>query len=203
MLKKTIALMLALVLAVSLCACETVLKPFTPGTVANNHYESTYAGVACQLDSDWTFMTDEQIRQNNEQTMDMMGEDYAAALEKATVITDMFATHANQMDTVHVSFEKLSGVNMALTAEAYAQISAKAAADGLTAIGVENATYEIGKIQFAGSEHTAIRIEGVYAGISVYETIALRKTGNYMMLVASCTWYENTTEAVLANFTKI
>lgn len=200
MLKKAIALMLVLVLAVSLCACETALKPFAPGTVANNRYESAYAGIVCQLDSNWSFMTDEQIRQNNEQTMNLMGEDYAAALEKATVITDMFAVHANQMDTVNVSFEKMTGINVALTEDAYAQASAKGVADGLGAAGIENVTHEIGKIQFAGSEHTAIRVAGSFSGIAVYQTIAVVKTGNYMMLVASCTWNTNYTEDVLANF---
>lgn len=201
MLKKTMALLLAWLLAVSLCACGTQGKTFVAGTVSGNHYESAFAGVSCDLGSDWTFMTDEQLREYNAQTQQIFGDDYAAALANATVITDMFATHTNQMDTVNVTFKKLIDTGTALTEEAYAQTSGSSVAEGLTATGFENVTYETGKIPFAGGEHSAIFVTGTFAGIAMYETLALVKCEGYMMIVTVCTWYENTTQSVLANFT--
>ena len=200
--KKTMAALLALVLVFSLCACQAA-KPFTAGTTADNHYESAFAGIGCTLSSDWVFMTDAEIQANNQSTMDMLGEDYAAALEKATVVTDMFATHANQMDTVNVTFEKLSGANTLLDAKGYAEISDDTAVEALESAGFANMTSRVGTIQFAGAEHVAIYISGTYSEVPMYETMALVKVGNYIMLVTACTWYEDTTADILANFTAL
>lgn len=214
--KKTVALALVLVLAVSMCACDLagsvqdvvedvlpVVQSFVAGTVEDNRYENTFAGVACQLDENWTFLDEDQIRELNGIATEIMGEEYQKALENAALLQDMQATHANQMDSVNVNFEKLPILRADITEQEYAEAGAAGSAAALESMGFENMTYEVGTIQFAGSEHAAIRLQGTYMGIAVYETLALYKCEGYMMVVTACSWQENTTEEILANFTAI
>ena len=173
------------------------------GTSTNNTYKNAFAGITCTLGSDWTFMTDEEIKANNERTMSMIGDDYAEAIKNATYFTDMMATHTNGVDTVNVIFEKLTGVNQYLTEDQYADICKDSTKGALESMGMTNVTVTAEKGIFAGEEHNFLAVSGEFNGVPVYERLAVLRCGSYVVSVTACTWYTDTCKNILDSFKAI
>ena len=173
------------------------------GTSKNNTYKNTFAGITCTLGSDWTFMTDAEIKANNELTMDMMGDNYAEAIKNATYFTDMMATHTNGMDTINVVFEKLTGVNQSLTEEQYANLCKDSTKGALESMGMTKVTITVEKGIFAGEEHNFLAISGEFSGVPVYERLVVLRCGSYAVSVTACTWYADTCKTILDSFKAI
>lgn len=170
------------------------------GTSSNNVYENAFLGIGCKLSSDWTFATDEEIMENNQLTQDMVGDEYKAVLENAAVISDMFASHSNGMDSVNVNLEKLNLGALAITEEQYCEASVDALEGALSSMGLNVKSIETSTMTFAGSKHACIIVEGEFEGVSVYETLVTIRQGNYMSCITACTWYDNTISDILDAF---
>ena len=223
MLKKWGALLLAAALLLTMSACsggknirgnvtpvgttapettvpETTEPAFAVGSSAGNRYENTFLGIGCTLDENWTFLSDEQIRENNAAAADMMAEEYQEMVEAADVVYDMMANHQNEVDTLSLNMEKLSGAALIISEEQYAQLSLEGLESSLSSMGIENIQTNVEQISFAGGTHTCIRLEGEYSGVKVYESLVCYKRGGYMALACACTWMEDGTQAILDSF---
>lgn len=214
MAKKLLALTVALVMMLSLVSCfggnddkdvpsddhsaETIT-----GTVVDNNYSNSFLGIKCTLDSTWGFLSDEEIKAQNEATIGLVGDDYADAIKNASVVYDMMAVNENQTDTVIVNMEKLTGLNTALTEEGYVELTVDSLVEELESMGVENVSHQTGTVTFAGADHAAIHISGEYAGINVYELLVCSKKDNYMAVFVACTWYNDATYDLLDTFEPI
>ena len=218
--KKLIALTLALLLALSLTACKdpdirgeyvgdptTATNSTTPtenafdiGKVEANKYVNKFVGISCELGTDWTYMTDAEIRKNKEAALGAMGDDYAEAIENATTFTDMMATHKNQTDTVNITFEKLTGVNTLMSEEKYAEASKDSLKGALESMGMTNVVITTGTAPFAGKDHSYVAVSAQYSGIPVYERMAVVKSSNYMVVIVACTWQTDTCLDILNTF---
>jgi len=203
--KKLIALLLALVLAFSLVACGGTEdiggeKEFSTGKVSTNKYTNEFAGITVELGSDWTFMTDAQIEENNKTALGLVGDDYKKLMENAATFTDMMATNANQTDTVNITFEKLTGANLLLTEEKYVELSKESLKGSLESMGMTKVVLTDGKATFAGKEHCYIAVSAEYNGVAVYERLAVVKCTGYMVIVAACTWQTDTCKTILDTF---
>lgn len=218
--KKFLSLMMAVILIFALAACtgdENVrgeyegnnpaatsgTNTFDTGKVSANKYLNKFAGISCELGSDWKYKTDEEIRQNNETAMGMIGEEYSQAIQKASTFTDMMATHTNGTDTVNVTFEKLTGANLVLTESGYAEASKDSLKGALESMGMTNVTVSVGEESFAGAKHPYIAISAQFNGIAVYERLAILKCSNYIVVVTVCTWQNDTCSEILSNFKAI
>ena len=179
---------------------ETAEPSFAVGSSSGNRYENAFLGIGCTLDENWIFLTDEQIRENNIDASDMMDEEYQQILENASVVYDMMATNVNEVDTVCLNMEKLSGAAKLITEEQYAQLSLENLEGSLSSVGVENIQTSIESISFAGGTHTCVRVEGEYSGLGVYESMVCYKRGGYVAVVVACTWLEDGTQAILDCF---
>ena len=102
---------------------ETTEPAFAVGSSAGNRYENTFLGIGCKLDENWTFLSDEQIRENNAAAAGMMADEYQKQVQDADVVYDMMANHQNEVDTLSLNMEKLSGAAKLVTEEQYAQLS--------------------------------------------------------------------------------
>lgn len=223
MLKKWGALLLAAALLLTMSACsgsknirgnvtpvgttapettvpETTEPAFAVGSSSGNRYENTFLGIGCALDENWTFLSDEQIRENNAAAADMMAEEYQEMVEAADVVYDMMANHQNEVDTLSLNMEKLSGAALIISEEQYAQLSLEGLESSLSSMGIENIQTNVEQISFAGGTHTCIRLEGEYSGVKVYESLVCYKRGGYMALACACTWMEDGTQAILDSF---
>ncbi len=175
-------------------------KEFDTGSVSANKYENKFLGISCELGAGWTFMTDEQIRQNNETALGLIGEEYAEAIKNATTFTDMMAVHSNQTDTLNITFEKLTGANLVLTEEQYVNLSKDSLKSALENMGMTNVTLTTGKETFAGENHPYIEISAQYNGVPVFERVAIVKCQNYMVNIVACTWQTNNCKSILNAF---
>ena len=179
---------------------ETTEPAFAVGSSSGNRYENTFLGIGCKLDENWTFLSDEQIRENNAAAADMMAEEYQELVAESSVVYDMMANHQNEVDTLSLNMEKLSGAAKLVTEEQYAQLSLEGLEGSLSSMGIENIQTKVEEISFAGGTHTCIRLEGEYSGVKVYESLVCYKRGGYMALACACTWLEDGTQAILDSF---
>lgn len=175
-------------------------KKFSTGTSSNNVYKNEFLGIQCELNSDWTFKTDAEIQEINKAALGMVDEDYAAKMEEADTLTDMYAIHSNQMDTINVTFEKLKGLMAAYSEQEYVDASKGQLSDILASAGYENVVVDTSTMVFAGEEHPCLTISCVLNGYNMYETMVVVKQSNYFANVTACTWNENKTADVLADF---
>lgn len=181
-------------------APETTEPAFAVGSSSGNRYENTFLGIGCALDENWTFLSDEQIRENNAAAADMMADEYQEQVQDADVVYDMMANHQNEVDTLSLNMEKLSGAAKLVTEEQYAQLSLEGLEGSLSSMGIENIQTSVEQISFAGGTHACIRLEGEYSGVKVYESLVCFKRGGYMALACACTWMEDGTQAILDSF---
>ena len=179
---------------------ETTEPAFAVGSSSGNRYENTFLGIGCKLDENWTFLSDEQIRENNAAAADMMAEEYQELVAESSVVYDMMANHQNEVDTLSLNMEKLSGAAKLVTEEQYAQLSLEGLEGSLSSMGIENIQTSVEQISFAGGTHACIRLEGEYSGVKVYESLVCFKRGGYMALACACTWMEDGTQAILDSF---
>lgn len=221
--KKLIALILAVLMVLSMTACadkndvrgDVVSgdngssatdgktpeeKEFGTGKSSGNKYVNEFMDISCELGSEWKFLTDAEIRKNNETALGLMGDDYAEAIKNASTFTDMMATHSNQTDTVNITFEKLTGANLALSEEQYVNLSKDSLKGSLESMGMTNVVLNTGKDTFAGKEHPYIAVTAQYNGVAVYERLVAVKNQNYVAVVVVCTWKTNTTKNILDAF---
>lgn len=217
--KKLFVFAVTFVLALSLVACKepsdirgeyagstpttaptAPTQSFGTGRVNANKYTNKFAGISVELGAEWTFLTDEQIRLNNEQAMGMVGDKYEEAIKNAATFTDMMATKSNGTDTINITFEKLTGTNLLMSEEQYANISKNSLKGALESMGMTNVTLTSGTAPFAGKDHPYIGVSAKYQGIAVYERLTLVKCGNYMVVVAACTWQTDDCKAILDQF---
>ena len=170
------------------------------GSSSGNRYENTFLGIGCKLDENWTFLSDEQIRENNTAAAGMMADEYQKQVQDADVVYDMMANHQNEVDTLSLNMEKLSGAAKLVTEEQYAQLSLEGLEGSLSSMGIENIQTSVEQISFAGGTHACIRVEGEYSGVKVYESLVCYKRGGYMALACACTWLEDGTQTILDCF---
>lgn len=175
-------------------------ETFGIGSTTENTYRNEFIGIQCTLNLDWTFMSDAEIRTQNEATLGVMGDDYASALANASLIYDMMAYHSNATDTLGVVLEKLSGTNLLISEEQYLTASMNSAVGSLQSMGISVTAAEIVKVQFAGAEHYALTIEGNYAGFAIYECLVVVKCDGYIAAITACTWDTNTCMEILDRF---
>lgn len=201
--KRITAMLLAVLMLFTLAACQsdkTENRTFATGTVTGNKYVNTYAGISCELDMAWTFLTDEEIRKNNEEALGIVGDEYADVLANADYIEDMMATYSNQTDTININLEKMTGLNLLLSEEEYAKLSMDTLKGSLESMGMTDVELTAGKETFAGAEHAYIAVTAQYEGIPVYERIVIVKCAVHMMVIAVCTWQADGCKAILDQF---
>ena len=176
---------------------------FALGTVKGNKYINRFAKISCELGSDWVFLNDEQIRENNKTALGLIDENYAEQIKNADVFTDMFATNVNQTDTINITFEKLSGVALNFTEQEYLSKSKASVKNALKSMGFEDVFLVIGKANFAGVKRYYHAVSATYNGVPVYERIVTVKCENYMAVIVACTWQTNTCKEIFDSFKAI
>ena len=112
----------------------------------------------------------------------------------------MMATHSNQMDTITVGFEKLTGTNKLMTEASYLEATKDLTKGALESMGMTNVTITIGEAPFAGKNHSYAAISAQFNGIDVFERLVTLKCSDYMVIITVCTWQNDTCLEILNNF---
>ena len=171
------------------------------GSSSNNTYENKFLGIGCKLDSNWTFLSDAEIREANNLTQDLLDDELAEQLENASVIYDMQATKADSSANIVLNIEKLSTIQGAIMSEdEYATNAIDGLVQGLESAGLTNVKATKVSANFAGGTHAAIDVSGEVSGVTVYEKIVCYKKGKYIAAIAFASYIDNTTEEMLSYF---
>lgn len=79
------------------------------GRMEGGIYTNTYAGFACKLDSNWTFLSAKELEQIPSTVSDLVsGTELGDALADVQQFTDMMAENVNDLTNMNVLYQKLS-----------------------------------------------------------------------------------------------
>ena len=174
---------------------ETPMTPeeteFQSGRVEGGTYTNEFLSVACQLGDEWTYLTDEEIAQlNGEIGESLTDEELSEMFSNGKTVQDMYAASADGTATINVIFEDMGVLyGAALDEDAY--------------INLVMPTLEDALMEFAGADHSTLRVTSTISEIPVYELMVCVKEGNYMGVITLASYLEDTTEEMAALFTAL
>lgn len=217
--KRVLALLLALMVVFSFAACGADQEDvrgeqinngsatagsdaeFSLGDTEGLTYENKFIGIGCTLENGWSFYSDEQIKQINNTTADMAGDEYAEAMKNATVVYDMFATDANETNNMSVVLEKVNLVSLAtFDAEKNFRNQFDLLKQTFENMGCTDVTFEIGTVRIDEEEHTCLNTSAQINGAKMYQKQVAIKCSGYIATITVTTFFEDTTEAIYAKF---
>ncbi len=178
-------------------------EAFEFGAVESNKYENKFIGIGCELSADWTFATDEEIKAQNNLTLDTIDEDVAAQIEAADIIYDMMATNADGMSNINLNLEKIGVANYMLYDVADVLNSQMDTIKGIYAeYGYEDITAESTTITIGDESFDGMNITGTAGGVVMNQTLfGIKCGGQYLANVTITTFGEElTTQEVVDCF---
>ena len=180
---------------------NTTEAQFSLGAVEGLNYENKFIGIGCNLPSDWTFYTDEQIREINNMALDLAEEDFEAAMANAQLIYDMYATSNDQLKTINVNLEKVDAVTLAMIdlADVYKQNEALMK-QGLENMGYTNVTFDEGTVMIEDETFACMRITAQYNGVTMYQLGFATKCNGYVANFTIATFNADYTDNILSYF---
>ncbi len=204
-LKKTASVILCLAMMVSASACgkeESVDKALTLGTISENKYENDFIGIGCELGSEWTFSTEDEILEMNNLVADTIDEDIAKAIEEADILYDMMATYEDDMSNINVNVENIGTANFKKydVSEIYDN-QEESLITGLESIGAENITVEASPVTIDGKEFDGLYVVSEIYGMTMYQQSFAKKCGGkYLANYTITTFEDDFTDEVVDRF---
>ena len=223
--KKWIALILALVLALSMTACgetesvagkvepqeETELaeSPVTMGRLEGGTYINEYTGYACDLDSNWAFYTAEELQELPENVQEILADtEIGDNMEGIPQFTDMMAENVEKLVTVNVMYTKV-GMQERLV---YAVMSDEqiieevlkqkdSMIEAYAQAGMDVESMEKVTINFLGQERTAMKTVSNVDGVTQYTLQVFDyHLGQYSVTLTATSFVEDNTQWVMDQF---
>lgn len=219
--KKWMSLILATAMVLSLTACggmEDVCgtlgggesaptstpqedATFDFGTTVGGTYENKFIGLGCTLGSDWSYKSDAEIRELNQMTLDMVGDELANQIENAQVLYDMAAYHSNQADNIIVTLEKLTLAQVIATnLETMYEQSGPQVVSALSNMGYANVEWTVTEATVGGKTFAAMKVTSTINEVPMYQLSVATKCGKYIASVAITTFAEDKTQSILDAF---
>ena len=175
---------------------------FSIGNVGNSTYTNSFLGLSCTLPAEWVFYTDEQMREMNNIMEDTLDEDVAEQLKNATIVYDMFATVANEGNSINVNMEKFSALQMAtLNVKTVLESQIDTIISTYENMGYTNVRVVYEKVTVDGKEFDGLRLSGQIQGIDFYANVFAFTKGNYMANISIFSLLTDKTEEFLGYFT--
>ena len=183
--KRCLIIILSAIMLISLPACSSAPEPeFTLGAVNGSVYENPFIGIGCDLGEEWTYYSDEQIREQNNAAANLAGDEYKQMMLNATIVYDMFAVHTNQINTIVVNLERLSSIQLAaLDYESYFEDAVPAIKGSLGNMGFVNITHSIGSVRIGSTDLPCLDVVSEIGEFKMYQTIVAIKCNGYLACV--------------------
>ena len=221
--KKALALLLLVAMLASLCACgakKTAGDTNTPVSQAPSDltpddqtpgddevsdvevYENELIGIGFRPGDGWEIWDDEQIAQINGIVADMMTDEAIRDMLASSGYAQPFYAQAQSgLLTANITIEDLGVLYGAtLDEQAYVEIAMEQMTPALESMGLSDITSEVGTVNFAGQDRTAVFISGSMQGAELHETIVTMKVGNYMANVTAASYLTDETADILSMF---
>ena len=183
--------------------------PVTMGRLEGGSYINDYTGYACELDSNWTFYSAEELQELPDNVKELIADtEMADVIRDVPQFTDMMAENVNDMITINALYQKHTlqerlGFAMLTDAElidgtleqqdmmveAYAQA-------GMDVESMKRIT-----VTFLGQEREALRTVGTVAGAPFYMVqIFDYHLGQYSVTLTINSYMEDKTQQTLDLF---
>lgn len=184
-------------------------KPVSLGRMEDGTYTNTYAGFACDLDSNWTYYGAEELQELPANIKELFeGTEVGEAMEGLDMISDMIAENVNDLTSINVIYQKLSMqerlLYAALTEEEIVDATlaqSDAMIESYTQAGMDVTSMEKVKVTFLGEEHTGIKTVGSTNGVDFYIVQVFNfHAGQYGVTLTMSSYLEDNTESLLAMF---
>lgn len=176
-------------------------KTFSLGTISGTTYESEFLSIGCTLSDDWTFYTDEEIKELNNMSTDLAGEEYEKLMEQSTIVYDMMASSNDQLSSVNIVLEKSN--EMAVSAfdlEKNGDVIAQSAKPSLENIGFTDVNYTITTTEFLGEEVQCLKWDMKMGTMDYYEIQVFVKAYDYLATITVAADKISTCEDILDSF---
>lgn len=169
---------------------------FSMGKTTGKNYENKFLSIGCNLDDNWTFSTDEQIKELNNIASDAMGEDIAKQIENAEIIYDMQATHSNGTDNININLENMGLLGGISDLRTRLDNSIPMIKEALTNIGLSNIVTKNVTVEIDGKEFIGVDIVAEVSGMKFYERIFCMQKGKYMANITLAAFSEEALEQI-------
>lgn len=179
------------------------------GRMEGGTYINEYTGYACDLNSNWTFYSAEELQDLPENVKEMLADtEIGDSMEGVTQFTDMMAENVEKLATVNVLYQKLSMQERL----AYSLLDDEQILDEMlklqdvmieayTQMGMEVESLEKTTVTFLGQERTALRTVSSVEGIAQYILqVYDYRLGQYSVTLTATTFGEDNTQWVLDQF---
>lgn len=191
--KRTLALILALVLCLSLGACSSDPAETVPasgdsesaalsrGAVNGNVYTNKSLKLRFDLPSGWSFYSEEEIAEVNNMTREMYeSTDLEAAVAKSGQFMDFFAASASNLDNVNLIIQPADAKLSGLTERKIFESSEESYRSQFASAGMEVKTYEVLTAKLCGMEKAVLHMEMTMNGFTLQEyQLWIRSDPNY------------------------
>lgn len=179
------------------------------GRMEGGVYTNAYVGYACNLDSDWTFLSAVELEQIPAGTAELIsGTELGEALANVSQFTDMMAENVNDLTTMNVLYQKLDMPTrlayMALTEEEI--IDASIDQMDMLVAAYEQAGFTVDSIKkvtvtFLGEERTALHSSMEFQGVP-YFTLQFfdYHLGEYSVVTTLASYVEDRTASLMELF---
>ena len=183
--------------------------PVTMGRLEGGSYINDYTGYACELDSNWTFYSAEELQELPDNVKELIADtEMADVIGDVPQFTDMMAENVNDMITINALYQKHTlqerlGFAMLTDAELIDGTVAQQdmMVEAYAQAGMDVESMERVTVTFLGQEREALRTVGTVAGAPFYMVqIFDYHLGQYSVTVTINSYMEDKTQQTLDLF---
>ncbi len=160
---------------------ETENKDFEMGKTNGLVYENKFIGIGCKLNSDWTFYTDEEIRELNNFSFDLAGDEIKEIASNAQIVYDMLASSSDSLSNININLEKIPNVQLAtLDIAKNFELIFPTIENGLKNMGCTSVEYTIGSVKIGGKNFTTMFLDSKAENVEIHQALINIKCNGYL-----------------------
>lgn len=178
------------------------------GRMEGGIYTNSYAGIGCELDSEWTFCTAEELQEMPENISEIFADTDLGGEGFADQITDMKADNVNDLTSINIIYSKMSMserlICASMTHEEYLDLVLEQEESMIAAY--EQAGFQVDSMEkvtvsFLGEDRIALHSSMIMDGIP-YFTLQLFDftAGQYGITITLASYLEDNTSNLLDLF---
>lgn len=166
------------------------------GQVDGQSYVNEYIGIAADFSSDWVVATPEEAAE----LMGMTG--MGDSFENLGISCDLYTLNSDGRSTINIMLQESNFAIRNMSEEEFMESNQESVKTSLGASGFKNIKSETVSITFAGQERNALKISGTLGDSTVFETMVVIRTDDYIYIITATTTNTDRTEEFLSIFTE-
>lgn len=175
---------------------------FKFGTVSQNTYENKFLGIGCNVGSDWTLLSNDEIKEYNGVSADATQEEIDEHILNSFLLVDMVASKEDDQSVIMVFTMSDLGTGSfgTLDMEEFMNSYVETTRDTMISAGYQDLTVERNDVTVDSKTFYGISASGEFEGVATYQTVLCIKTDYYITLIQITTPTQEETTAVVNSF---